>query len=153
MHPNAILSALRRRRRSDETAPPKHDSGETLIEIVMTVVIVGLTFTALFASLATAGTAANAQRNSVQADIIMRNYAEATKLAAQECIAGGIYTVPSTPLPVGFSQSVAVVGVPGVAGVVAAGTCPPPSTPQLLTLKVTGPLGLQSTMQIKVGTP
>ena len=124
-----------------------------MIEIVVTVVIVGLTFSALFASLATAGTAANAQRNSVQADILLRNYAEATKLATQGCVAGGAYTVVSAPLPSGFTQSVAVVGVPGVAGVVPVGSCPPTSTPQLLTLKVTGPLGLQSTMQIKVGTP
>ena len=130
------------------------DVGETLIEVLFTIVIVGLSFSALFASLATAGNAGIAQRNSVQADVVIRNYAEATKAATQTCVAGGTYTVVyPTLLPTGFSTSMSVVGTVGSGGVVAVGTCPPVATPQLLTLKVTGPLGLQSTMQIKVNTP
>ena len=56
----------------------ERDVGETLIEIVVTIVIVGLTIAALLSSLATVGNAGNAQRRSVQTDVVMRNYAEAT---------------------------------------------------------------------------
>jgi len=130
------------------------DVGETLIEILLTVVIVGLTFTALFSSLSGAGAAGNAQRNSVQADIVMRNYAEATKAAVESCVLGGTYTVaPPLPLPPRFTASTTVVGVVGASGVVAVGTCPPVATPQLLLLTVTTPLGSPLTMQIRVSTP
>jgi type II secretory pathway pseudopilin PulG len=119
------------------------DAGETLIEIVVTIVIVGLTITALLSSLATVGNAGNAQRRSVQTDVVMRNYAEATKAATQTCVVGGTYTVVyPAPLPTGFTISGAGT------------TCPTQVTvPQLLTLTVTGPFGPPTTMQIKVNTP
>ena len=119
------------------------DVGETLIEIVLTIVIVGLTISALLSSLATVGNASNAQRRSVQTDVVMRNYAEATKAATQTCVVGGTYTVVyPAPLPAGFTIS-------GAGSV-----CPMQVTvPQLLTLTVTGPFGPPTTMQIKVNTP
>ncbi|MBI5088130.1 MAG: hypothetical protein HZB15_04510 [Actinobacteria bacterium] len=113
-----------------------------MIEVLLTVVITGLTITALLASLATAGNAANTQRSSVQGDLIMRNYAEATKAATQGCTAGAGYTVVFVP-PAGFTAT----SVPTTA------TCPPVTTPRLVQLVVTGPLGLRETMQIKVATP
>ena len=118
------------------------DIGETLIEIVLTVVIIGLTITALLSSLATVGNASNAQRTSVQTDLVMRNYAEATKSATQNCVVGGTYTVVYPALPTGFSVSGA------------GSACPTQvTTPLLLTLSVQGPSGPPTTMQIKVNTP
>ena len=119
------------------------DAGETLIEIVVTIVIVGLTITALLSSLATVGNASNAQRRSVQTDVVMRNYAEATKAATQTCVVGGTDTVVyPAPLPTGVTISGAGT------------TCPTQVTvPQLLTLTVTGPFGPPTTMQMKVNTP
>jgi type II secretory pathway pseudopilin PulG len=121
----------------------RKDVGETLIEIVLTIVIVGLTIAALLSSLATVGNASNAQRRSVQTDVVMRNYAEATKSATQTCVVGGTYTVVyPAPLPTGFTISGA------------GSACPMQVTvPQLLTLTVTGPFGPPTTMQIKVNTP
>ena len=118
------------------------DVGETLIEILFTIVIIGLTFTSLFTSLATTGTAGNAQRISVQADIVMRNYAEAIKSATQTCVAGVPYTVSYPAPPTGFSPS-------GTGS-----TCPSPAgATQLLTLTVAVPSGPPVTMQITVTTP
>gem|GEM_PF-3278170 len=119
------------------------DVGETLIEVVLTIVIVGLTIGALLSSLATVGNASNAQRRSVQTDVVMRNYAEATKAATQTCVVGGTYTVVyPAPLPTGFTVSGA------------GSACPTQVTvSQLLTLTVTAPSGPPTTMQIKVNTP
>ena len=120
----------------------RRDSGETLIEILLTVVITGLTFTALIASLATAGNAGNAQRASVASDVVIRNYAEATKAATQQCVAGGAYTVAFVP-PTGFTA----IASPATT------ICPAVTATQVLQLTVTGPQGFHETMQIEVRTP
>lgn len=122
----------------------RRDSGETLVEVLLTVVIVGLTVTSLLSSLGTTSKAGAAQRVGVQSDIVMRNYAEATKAAVQlQCgAAGGTYTVAYIP-PTGYS-----VGGAGSA-------CPSPSASTLtpLELQVADPLGRQLTMFIKVRAP
>lgn len=131
------LAAIRRRAR--ETRP---DTGDTLVEVVLTVVIVGLTVTALLSALANAGNAGNVQRSSVQMDETMRNFAEATKSAAQQCSPGGTYAVVFAP-PAGYTVSASPSG----------NTCPPVTSPLLLNLMVQGPLGVHETMQIVVRTP
>jgi type II secretory pathway pseudopilin PulG len=135
------------------------DAGETLVEILFTIVLVSLTFSALFTSLATAGTASNVQRVSAQADAVMRNFAEATKAAVQSCGTGVVppakytvvYPLPTQTLPVGFTPT--VTGIGAGTGVGVNSDCPIVTAPQLLTLKVTGPLGFSTTMLIKVITP
>jgi len=120
----------------------RHDRGDTLVEVVLTVVIIGLTVTALLSALANAGNAGNVQRSSVQIDETMRNYAEATKSAVQRCSPGGTYAVAFAP-PAGYSVSVAPSG----------NACPPVTGPTLLNLTVQGPLGVREAMQIVVRTP
>jgi type II secretory pathway pseudopilin PulG len=121
----------------------RRDAGETLVEILLTVVITGLTITALISSLGVAGNAGNAQRSSVQTDVVMRNYAEATKAGAQLCVnvVGATYIVDYVAPP-GFT----------VATNPADKVCPIAVT-KLLELKVTGPMGFHETMQIRVRTP
>src|ERR1043165_7327663 len=117
------------------------DRGETLVEILFTVIIVGLTVTALVSSLATLSNAGNSQRNSVRADVVLRNYAEATKLATQNCVAGAAYTI-TYAAPTGYAVSNT-----------GSGTCPPAAAASVMTLTVDGPSGLHDTMDIRVRTP
>jgi type II secretory pathway pseudopilin PulG len=130
----------------------RRDSGETLIEILVTVVLVGLTFSALFAALASAGNAGNDHRGSVEADIVMRNFAEATKAAAKACAPGATYTVPYEPEGYVLTLSEAQPGTGGGTRPGVARPCPPVGAPQLLTLTVTDSAGTSDTMQLKVGT-
>ena len=122
----------------------RQDTGETLVEVLLTVVIVGLTVTSLLSSLGTTSKAGAAQRVGVQSDVVMRNYAEATKAAVQlQCVAaGGTYAIGYVQ-PTGFSVSGA------------GSACPSPNATTLtpLQLKVVDPLGRQLTMSIKVRTP
>ncbi|MEP7202778.1 MAG: type II secretion system protein [Ilumatobacteraceae bacterium] len=123
----------------------RRDAGDTLIEILCTIMIIGLTVGALLSSLGTVGRAGNAQRNSVRADSILRSYAEATKAGVKSCVQAvppATYTVAYTP-PAGYSPTVLPTG----------NMCPAPDAPRLLKLNVSGPLGLQASMQIKVGAP
>jgi len=128
-------------------ARARADVGETLVEILFTIVIIGLSVGGLLSSLAAAGNAGNVQRGSVQADTVLRSYAEAVKAAGQKCVAGAPFTVTvvATPLfPVGTIP-------PGT-------VCPGPATtprPFLLplTLTVTGPLSLHDSVDVVVRTP
>jgi len=119
----------------------QQDRGDTLIEIVLTVVITAISVGALIAALATAGTAGAAQRNSVSTDTIMRNYAEATKAAARLCTGGAEFSVPFEAT--GFEVATSPEHV----------VCPPPTATQQLDLSVTGPTGVTQTMTIKIRTP
>ena len=123
----------------------RRDVGETLVEVMLTIVIIGLTVTALLSALGTVGQAGNAQRAGVRADSMLRSYAEAIKLGAQSCTTavGATYTVTTVAPQAGFILSVTPIG----------NACPPVATPTPLTLKVVGPLGTSETLQIKVATP
>jgi type II secretory pathway pseudopilin PulG len=132
----------------------RRDVGETLIEIMMTIVIIGFTVTALLSSLATVGKAGNAQRISVQADSVLRNFAEAIKLGAQLCTAGGTYPVfYAAPTSFSVTSVPAISFVPPLTLNPPANACPPVTTPLPVRLNTVGPLGQQGTLQIKIGTP
>jgi type II secretory pathway pseudopilin PulG len=55
------------------------DEGESLVEIVIALVLIGLVLTALMAALATAARASKSQRDLVKVDTVMRSYAESVK--------------------------------------------------------------------------
>jgi type II secretory pathway pseudopilin PulG len=120
--------------------------GEALIEIVVSIVIIGLTVTALLSGLATVGNAGTAQRNSVRADVEMRNYAEAIKGAAQRCVAGQPFpALIYTPSP-----SYTATGAPTFCPSIPTG---PVTTLTVVRLTITGPLNKKSFMDMKVRTP
>lgn len=120
----------------------RRDRGETLVEIVITVVIIGVAVTALVSALATSAAAGGAHRTNVSTDTVMRNYAEATKAAAQSCTPGATYAVAYVP-PTGYTVAVTPTG----------GRCPDVHTTASLTLSVTGPTRVRQSMEINVRTP
>ena len=120
----------------------RRDRGETLIEIVITVVITSITITALVSSLATTGAAGVAQRNRADADTVMRNYAEATKQGARSCVVGDTYLVDYT-VPAGYTAVAEPAG----------DVCPDASSVKRITLTVTDPTGVTDSMQIAIRTP
>jgi type II secretory pathway pseudopilin PulG len=120
----------------------RKDLGESLVEIVFTVVIVGVAVAGLVSGLATAASAGAVQRSAAIADTVLRNAAEATKAAARTCTAGGTYSIDYTP-PAGYQLRVTPSD----------GRCPDPTTTSLLTLSVTGPSGVDQSLQIRIRTP
>lgn len=131
-----------RRARSVRRRTRSGDAGETLVEIVLTVLVIGIAVTALVSALATSSAAGASHRDSVRADTVMRNYAEAVKAAAESCTSGGTYHVDFTA-PTGYAAALTPTG----------GACPAVTTTQLLTLSVTTPVGVVTTMQIRIRTP
>jgi type II secretory pathway pseudopilin PulG len=115
------------------------DRGETLVEIVLAVVIIGVSVTALVSALATAANASVVQRESVIADTTLRNMAETAKAAGRDCVEGTPIDLALTP-PDGW-QAVTSPGAP---------LCPAPTAPLHLDLVVVGPDGRTSTLQVVV---
>src|SRR5690242_12052692 len=90
----------------------RSEAGETLLEIVIALVVIGLVIGAFFATYSTAASSTTTQRNSAQSDAILRNAAEATKNAVRDQCAdatvskpGATYVTTTTSLPPGFSLS------------------------------------------------
>lgn len=134
--PDAAPAARRVRRLG------RRDTGESLLEIVITVVVIGVTVTALVSGLASVSAAGEAHRQGVRADTVMRNYAEAAKAAARACTVGGTWQPAYTP-PSGYT----------VSRDPASSACPPIAAPARVDLTVTAPSGASQTMTIVVRTP
>ena len=135
----------------------KSDAGESLVEIVMSLVLLSLVVSALMAGLATAARATRFQRNLVNVDTVMRSFAEATKYAVRDQC--GNYSTP------GYLMSLVPYAPAGYTITPTGGLCPavPPSpiTPALvppdpltrvITLTVVGD-GVTRTMDIEVRRP
>lgn len=120
----------------------RRDRGDTLIEIILTVVITAVTVTALISSLATAGAASTAQRQNVVADSMLRNYTEMAKIAVRSCTSGAPYTVAYSA-PAGYTLVIEPVTT----------MCPKVAQTIVVSLTVNTPTGYTQSMQFRVRTP
>ncbi len=150
------INDMTRRREADVTR--KDDAGESLVEIVMSLVLLSLVVSALMAGLATAARATRFQRNLVKVDTVMRSFAEATKYAVRDQC-GNTSTpgylmsfVPYVP-PAGYT--IAPTGGPCPAvppSPVTPVLVPPDPLTRVVTLTVVGD-GVTRTMDIEVRRP
>jgi type II secretory pathway pseudopilin PulG len=82
----------------------RSEMGETLVEVLFAIVIIGIIVSVFFSALVTSSTASRTHRDLVSADTVLRDYAEATKAAVRaDCTASGShYTVGYTPADTNF---------------------------------------------------
>jgi prepilin-type N-terminal cleavage/methylation domain-containing protein len=89
------------------------EEGFSLVELLVTIVIVGVTFSALLGGLITTITVSSLHRKQATADSVARSAAEWIKDPAanpfQPCATGGTYSLSGLSVPSGYS--VAVTGV------------------------------------------
>ena len=122
------------------------EKGETLVEILVSLVIIGIIVSAFFATIVTTSRASTTQRDIVKADALLRDYAETAKQAVRDtCTSGNTGTPVSVtlipPAPLGFS--VAATGL----------TCPSPTTVNPVDIDVTLPNNVHKHLIINVRTP
>ena len=121
------------------------DEGESLVEIVIALVLIGLVVSALMAGLATVARASKSQRDLVKVDTVLRAYAESVKYQVRDaCKIDSMlsYLDPfAASPPAGF-----VVSQTGPQA------CPVPTVVAPHTLTVTGN-GVTRTMVIEVRRP
>jgi prepilin-type N-terminal cleavage/methylation domain-containing protein len=86
------------------------NDGFSLVEILITVAIVGITFTAILGGLITTITASAYQRKAATADAIVRSAAELVKDSVRNpyanCAGSGAYSLAGLSVPAGFSVTI-----------------------------------------------
>jgi prepilin-type N-terminal cleavage/methylation domain-containing protein len=86
------------------------DAGFSLVEIVITIAIVGITFSAILGGLITSITVSALQRQEATADTIVRSAAELVKDSEQNpyrnCAGTGAYSLTGLSIPSGFSVQI-----------------------------------------------
>jgi type II secretory pathway pseudopilin PulG len=143
---------IRRSNKESVEMTNTRDRGESLIEVVLTIVIVSVAVTALVASLASASRSSTTQRRVQITDVVLRGYAEAAKLATASCTAGQSYSISFSP-PNGYTADYSAFGADQSPDPSKKGVCPAVDTVQILELAVTQPEGITHTMKIAVRTP
>lgn len=125
------------------------DRGESLIEVVITIVIISVAVAALIASLASASRSSLSHRRAQDTDVVVRDYAEAVKLSTSACSAGAPYSLSYTP-PSGYTLTGSADDglFDGQSG-----TCPAVATVQIVTLSVEANGNAPATIQLAVRTP
>jgi type II secretory pathway pseudopilin PulG len=122
------------------------EAGESLVEILIAIVIIGLVMGAIFATYATASTSAKSERDFVTADAVLRNYAEAAKQAVRtSCTTsntGSAFTVTYAPPP-GYTVSAGAGQL----------KCPAVTQVGPVDITVTIPSGATRKLSIIVRTP
>jgi type II secretory pathway pseudopilin PulG len=80
----------------------RSEAGETLIEVLISLVVIGAIVAAFFAGIVTTSRATASQRDLVNADAVLRDYAEVAKQSVRASCTGANTgaTVPLTSTPV-----------------------------------------------------
>ena len=123
----------------------RSQAGDSLIEIIIAIVVIGLVVSAVVAAISTAENGSASHRELVTGDTVMRNYAETVKSAVRtSCTAsGGTWTATyPPPLPTGYTVNA-----------LSAQTCPSVLTTNTVTLQVGLPNGRSKSMKVVVRTP
>jgi len=122
----------------------RSEAGETLLEIIMALVIVGLVVSAYFATYSTSALASTSQRDLVTADRLLRGNAEAIKGAIRDdCATSTTYTTTTSTIPANFSVTVSP----------SAQVCPSATAVQQVAIAVGLPNGATKSLHIEVRSP
>lgn len=85
------------------------DAGETLVEILLSIVILGIAVSALMFGMASAATTSGYHDDSAEQAELVRNYADAVQAMPYASCAAS-YAPTSVAVPAGYSVTAAVVG-------------------------------------------
>ena len=141
------------------TSRRHHETGETLVEILIAIVVIGIVGSAAFYAISVGAMSSKSQRDFVTADHLLRNSAEATKAAVRSaCASGGpTYSVAYSALPAPdtsqtwhqYYETDRHFTLPTDI----ANPCPGPTATPTVQLSVTMPSGTQKSVSIVVRSP
>lgn len=122
---------------------PARDAGETLTELLVTVVILGIAVAGLTGALLTSGKASTLHRQQALTQNALRAWAEQVGAAAYaDCATTSGFGAPSPALPTGLTA--AVTGVQYWNGTSFATSCGTDTGVQKVTLRITAANGLSA---------
>lgn len=140
----------------------KSEDGTTLAEILVTVALLGLAVAAIVAALGSLSLSSDRHRKQVNADTVVRSYAEAIKqrsaMGLYAPCAATTYTTPTWSAPTGYTASILTTGTDAPQYWHSSGgfspTCGSDEGAQKLTLRATSNDGRDvETLSIVVRTP
>jgi type II secretory pathway pseudopilin PulG len=124
---------------------PGRDAGETLTELLVTVVILGISTAGIVFGLGTAVKATTLNRQQAVAQNALRSWAEQIGAGAYTaCAPASDFAVPSPALPTGLTA--AVTAVQYWNGATFAGTCGTDTGIQRVTLRISAATGTTSSL-------
>jgi Tfp pilus assembly protein PilV len=124
----------------------RNEAGETLIEVLISLVVIGAVVAAFFSAIVTTSTATKSQRYYVTADAVLRDYAESAKQGARDtCTSSNT----GTAIPVSYAPGPSSGFTVAATGL----TCPSPTTVNPVVITATLPNGVQKKLSINVRTP
>jgi type II secretory pathway pseudopilin PulG len=150
-------------RRADAPAPEPargSEAGDSLVEVLLAVVIIGITAVSLMAGFATSISASAEHRDLVTLDTILRSYAESATYQIQQAssplfVSCGTTYFPTFTIPTGTTGY--TVGISSVSywnGSAFTGSCTAGSTaPQQITASATGPANTSDSLNFIVVDP
>jgi len=102
------------------------EAGTTLVELLVTIVIMGVAFGALLTGVATSEVSSDANRKQATSATLLRSWAETLGTAYLPCTAGSSAAPAYTPpaVPGGYSASVVSVQFANTAQTAFSGSCP-----------------------------
>jgi prepilin-type N-terminal cleavage/methylation domain-containing protein len=126
----------------------RNQQGETLIEVLMAIVLIGAISSAYFFAESTHSRVSSLNKELVTADGVARSYAELAKATVRNgCTAGAPFSVSYIP-PTNFIVSTPPAGQPNRQ------ICPASAIqPQIIVLTVTTPSNVARTLSFEVRTP
>jgi prepilin-type N-terminal cleavage/methylation domain-containing protein len=167
----------RLRRRSDAATDAASERGDTLIEVLVALTVLGIAAVALIGAFSTSVTASARHRGLSTLDTVLKSYAESAVYAIQQQPSNPLfascqtaanyekeipYTLPTGYTTGGYSVSVSSVQYwsvgnqsaqppvqPGFGGTCASGS----TTPQLITVTANGPFSTTQNLSFVVDTP
>jgi prepilin-type N-terminal cleavage/methylation domain-containing protein len=130
----------------------RHERGETLVEILIAIVVIGIVSSASFFAISVGATSSKSHRDLVTADEVLRNFAEAAKQAARlQCMnpTGQTLTITypggTSPFPVAATGPAPALGLP---------KCPSSlTTVSEVDITATLPSGVKKVLNIDVRAP
>lgn len=128
---------------------PRRDAGETLVELLMTVVILGIATAGISGALLVSTKASALQQQQALAQNALRSWAEQLGAAGYTpCAAASSFGAPSPALPTGLTAVVSAVQYWN--GTVFTGTCGTDTGIQRVTLRITAANGLSAPLTATV---
>lgn len=121
------------------------DAGESLVELLVTVVILGIATAGIAAALLTAGKASTLHRQQALTQNALRSWAEQVGAAAYtDCATAAGISAPNPALPTGLTAS--VTGVQYWNGTSFVASCGTDTGLQKVTLRITAANGLSAAL-------
>jgi type II secretory pathway pseudopilin PulG len=120
-----------------------HERGDTLIEVLIAVTILGIAFVAILAGLATTINLSGRQRGQANASVVLVSAADSVKNQAYVDCATSYSASSGVTLPAGWSTSdLTISSIKYRSGTAWSATCPgPDQNVQLVTITATAPDG------------